>query len=79
MTDIEKHIIENYSALLNSLSPSSKKELIENLSQSLQTKADVKEKEFYKAFGAFGSNKPAEEILADIRSGRKFRDKEIKL
>lgn len=79
MTEIEKHIVESYSALLNGLSPGSKKELIETLSQSLNATAERKEKEFYEAFGTFGSNKPAEEILADIRAGRKFRDKEIKL
>ena len=78
MNYTEKHIIESYSALLNGLSSSSKKEIIENLSQSLNTKAETKETEFYQAFGAFSSDKSAEEIIADIRESRKFRDKVIK-
>ncbi len=78
MNYTERHIIESYSALLNGLSPSGKKELIENLSQSLNTQTEVKDSEFYKAFGAFSSDKSAEEIIADIRSSRKFTDREIK-
>ena len=78
MDHTEKHIVESYSVLLNGLSPSGKKELIENLSQSLKTPIEVKDSEFYKAFGAFNSDKSAEEIIGDIRSSRKFRDREIK-
>lgn len=78
MNYTERHIIESYSALLNGLSPSGKKELIENLSQSLNTQTEVKDSEFYKAFGAFSSDKSAEEMIADIRSSRKFTDREIK-
>lgn len=70
--------MKSYSELLNGLSPVSKKELIANLSKSLSTQSETKENDFYKAFGAFGSNKSAEEIIVDIRSGRKFRNKEIR-
>ena len=78
MNYTERHIIESYSALLDGLSSSGKKELIENLSQSLKTQTEAKDSEFYKAFGAFSSDKSAEEIIGDIRSSRKFRDREIK-
>jgi uncharacterized protein YjfI (DUF2170 family) len=53
-------------------------ELIESLSKSLKTKKTTKEKNFYKSFGAFSSKKSAEEIIADIKSSRRFRKKEIK-
>lgn len=76
MTFTEKHIVESYSVLFEGLSPVSKIELIESLSKSLKVEIN-KDKNFYKSFGAFGSNKPAEEIIKDIRLSRKFRKKEI--
>lgn len=78
MTYTDKHIIETYSGLLKGLSSESKTELIENLSKSLKPDKKNKESNFYKSFGAFVSEKSAEEIIADIKSSRKFRKKEIK-
>lgn len=78
MTYTDKHIIATYSKLLEGLSSESKTELIESLSKSLKSERKNKESKFYKSFGAFASSKSAEEIIADIRSGRKFRKKEIK-
>jgi hypothetical protein len=77
MTYTEKRIVESYSGLFEGLSSSSKIELIENLSKSLKSTDVKKEKAFYKPFGAFASEKPAEEIVKDIRAARKFRRKEI--
>ena len=78
MTYTDKHIIEVYSGLLAGLSLESKTELIESLSKSLKTEGKNKESNFYKSFGAFASEKSAEEIISDIKSSRKFRKKEIK-
>ena len=78
MTYTDKHIVEAYSGLLEGLSLESKAELIENLSKSLKSQKKNKENNFYKSFGAFASEKSAEDIIADIRSSRKFRNKEIK-
>jgi hypothetical protein len=78
MTYTDKHIVEIYSGLLEGLSSEGKAELIENLSKSLKTEKKNKESKFYKSFGAFASGKSAEEIIADIKSSRKFRKKEIK-
>ena len=78
MTYTDKHIVETYSGLLEGLSSESKAELIENLSKSLKSEKRKKESDFYKSFGAFASEKSAEEIIAGIRSSRKFRKKEIK-
>ncbi len=78
MTYTDKHIVQVYSGLLKGLSSESKAELIENLSKSLNTDNKNRESKFYKSFGAFASEKPVEEIIADIKSSRKFRKKEIK-
>jgi hypothetical protein len=78
MTYTDKHIVEVYSAILGGLSSEGKAELIEILSKSLTTKKKNKENKFYKSFGAFASEKSAEEIVAEIRLSRKFRKKEIK-
>lgn len=77
MTYTDKHIVEVYSELLAGLSSESKAELIASLSKSLNTEKKNIERKFYKSFGAFGSDKSAEEIIADIKSSRKFRNKEI--
>lgn len=79
MAYAEKHIINAYSTLFEGLSSMSKIELIEILTKSLKADKKAKQKDFYKSFGAFGSDKSAEEIIADIKSSRKFRAKEIKL
>jgi len=77
MTFTDKHIVETYSGLLEGLNSESKTELIESLSKSIKTEKKNKETDFYKSFGAFTSEKSAEEIIAEIKSSRKFRNKEI--
>ncbi len=79
MSYTDRHIIETYSDLFKGLSSMNKIELIESLSKSLKKKKATKETSFYKSFGALGSDKPAEEIVLDIKSSMKFRNKEIKL
>ncbi len=78
MNFTDKHIVETYSELLEGLSFDNKIELIENLSKSLSAKEKDKEKDFYKSFGAFASSMSPEEIIKEIRSGRKFRQKYIR-
>lgn len=78
MSYTEKHIIETYSSLFDGLSSLTKIELIEILTKSLKKEKTVKKDAFFKSFGAFGSDKSAEEIIEEIKSSRKFRDKEIK-
>ena len=74
----DRHIVETYSGLLEGLNSKSKIELIESLSKSLKTDEKNKDLIFYKSFGAFASNKSAEEIISDIKSKRKFRTKDLK-
>jgi hypothetical protein len=74
----DRHIVETYSGLFEGLSSISKIELIENLSKSLQMDEKNKDVVFYKSFGAFASDKSAEDIIRDIKSSRKFRNEELK-
>lgn len=78
MTNAERHIVESYSGLFESLSSDSKLELIERLARSLKKGSVSREKDFFSSFGAFASEKPAEEIIKEIRESRKFRKKDLK-
>lgn len=72
MTHAEKHIIETYSGLFESLSSISKLELLEKLAKSIRKDNKTKEKEFFKSFGAFASDKSAEEIAREIKESRRL-------
>lgn len=78
MSYTDKNIIENYSMLFEGLNSLTKIELIESLTKSLKRERTSKKDNFFESFGAFGSEKPAEEIVKEIKSSRKFRNKEIK-
>ncbi len=78
MNHTDRHLVQTYSGLMEGLSSSNKRELIENLSKSLAIEQEVKDKAFFKSFGAFGSKKNEGEIAAEIKAGRKFSGKEIK-
>jgi len=77
MSYTERHIIDTYALLFNGLSSLSKIELIESLTKSLKKEEMEKEDTFYKSFGAFSNEKSTEEIVMDIKSNRKFKNKEI--
>ena len=77
MSYTERHIIDTYSMLFNGLSSLSKIELIESLTKSLKKEKVAKTDSFYKSFGAFSSEKSAEEIISEIKASRKFENKEI--
>jgi hypothetical protein len=77
MSIIDRNIVATYSDLFEGLSSLNKIELIESLSKSLKLKESTRDSRFYKSFGAFDSEKSAEEIIADIKSSRKLRNKEI--
>lgn len=79
MTTVEKHIVETYSRLFEGLSSFSKIELLGFLAKSLKKGNKTKEKEFFKSFGAFVSDKPAKEIAGEIKESRRFKEKDIKL
>jgi hypothetical protein len=77
MTYTDKHIVENYFRLIESLSSVSKMELIEKLKKSLKTENKTVEDKFFKTFGAFDNEKSSDEIIAELKESRKFRKKEI--
>lgn len=79
MTHAERHIVKTYSGLFESLSAGSKIELIESLAKSIRKGKKSKVREFYSSFGAFASEKSAEEINKEIRESRKFRTRDLKL
>ncbi len=66
MNHTDRLLIQTYSGLMEGLSSSNKRELIENLSKSLEIEQEAKDKAFFKSFGAFGSKKNADEIVAEI-------------
>ena len=78
MTHAEKYIIESYSGLFDSLSSIGKIELLEKLAKSLKKENKTREKDFFKSFGAFDSDKSAEEITTEIKKSRKFLEKDLK-
>ncbi|MGL2994895.1 hypothetical protein [Flavobacterium sp. TSSA_36] len=78
MSYTDRNIVEAYSILFEGLPSLSKIELIERLSKSLKKNKKATESSFFKSFGAFASEKSAEEITAAIKSSRKFRSTAIK-
>ena len=77
MTYTERHIVDAYSMMFSGLSSLSKIELIESLTKSLKKDEIEKVDTFYKSFGAFSTEKTAGEIIKEIKSNRKFKNKEI--
>jgi len=79
MTHTERYIIDTYSGFFDNLSSIGKIELLEKLAKSMKKDKKEKEKIFFSSFGAFGSEKTAEEIAVELRESRKFRKKDLKL
>jgi putative IMPACT (imprinted ancient) family translation regulator len=77
--EINTTIVDGYIGLLDNLSPNDKLELISKLTDSVKTDLKNKKSSFKKAFGAFDSEKSAEEIIEEIRSSRTFTRKIISL
>ena len=70
MRTANKRLLDNYESMFENLSPVNKLELIERISKSLKSDLTRKKDNFFKAFGAFGSNKSAEEIIKEIKKSR---------
>jgi hypothetical protein len=77
MTVANKNIVDTYSKLFEGLDSFTKLELIERLSKSLKKEKSLKDKAFEKSFGAFPGDKSAEEIISEIKTSRKFREKDL--
>lgn len=84
MTAIEKTIVDGYFLQLERLSNLGKLELIEKLTKSIKKNQSEKlnkkrEELFYKSCGSFISEQTSDEIIADIKASRRFRNREINL
>ena len=71
-TETNTTIINGYVGLLENLSPDNKLDLIAQLTASVKTDLGNKKSTFKKSFGAFESEKTAEEIIEEIRNSRLF-------
>ena len=71
--------LQNYYWLFNTMNDQAKIELISWLSNSLLKKKDEKKDDFFDCFGAFISDKSAEQQVEEIRNARYFTDKKIEL
>lgn len=74
-SDASTILIDNYFGLLSSLSRENKIKLIAKLSNSIVDEVSEKENVVDRFFGAFKSDKSAEEIINDIRESRTFNRK----
>jgi len=70
--DVNTSLINGYVGLLRNLSPDSKLDLIEKLTKSLKLDLDRNKKSLRRAFGAFQSDKTADELIKEIRGSRTF-------
>lgn len=78
MTLANRNIVDAYSGLFEGLDIATKSKIIENLSKSIgRPEPPYDDDSFSKTFGAFESDKTAEEIIDDIKSSRAFREKDI--
>lgn len=82
MTTIEKNILETYLLQIEKLSSYAKIEIIERLLKSLKKEKDEekeRERKFFASAGGFGSSKPSDEIIKEIKASRHFRKREVDL
>ena len=77
MSYTDRQIVKSYSGLLEGLNSSSKRELIETLTRSLETEDSKKDAIFFSSFGAFASGKSPEEISLEIKKNRSFTKKDL--
>ena len=68
--DLDSSILNGYLALLDNLSTTTKLDLISKLTVSIKTDLLNKKSSFENAFGAFDSEKTAEQIIEEIRASR---------
>ncbi len=72
LTENDTTLIDGYIELLDNLSTTNKLDLISKLTISIKADLLNKQQTFKDAFGAFESEKSAEEIIYDIRNSRVF-------
>ncbi len=73
--DLKFNLIDSYLGLLYNLSPDSKLELISKLSDSLKNSTKPSKKSLSDLYGAFISEKSADEIITELKNSRNFNRK----
>jgi hypothetical protein len=71
-SDNNMTIIEGYFRLLENLTPSNKLDLISKLTDSVKSDLKDTKPSFKNSFGAFQSDKDADQIINEIHSSRTF-------
>lgn len=69
---INSHILDNYMAFLETLSPGAKLDIISKLTQSLKAEIKPTENLFESSFGAWAGSESAAEIVKGIKDSRTF-------
>ena len=75
MSEVETKIVAGYASMLRGLSREAKQELINVLSESLSV--ETNKVESISDVQGFIPEKTAEEIIADLRNSRHFREKDL--
>lgn len=70
VAEMNTTVIDSYFGLLDKLTSTSKLDIISKLTASIKNDTMTKKTRFKQAFGAFESNKSAEEIILEIRNSR---------
>lgn len=78
--EIDSNILTGYTKLLDNLSDESKLELIAHLQKTVKdyTTEEI-ERKFLNSFGSLKISEDADQIIAKIKSNRKFARKPVKL
>ncbi|NOX86278.1 MAG: hypothetical protein GXO86_09995 [Chlorobi bacterium] len=71
-TDLNSKFINNYFDLIKNLSLEQKLDIIEKLTKTIKGDIVRKTKTLKKAFGAWKSEKSADEIINELRNSRHF-------
>lgn len=69
---LNTNIVDSYLALLKTLSPGNRLDLISRLTQSLKSDIRSEKGHFESAFGAWQGNESADQIITEIRNSRTF-------
>jgi len=70
--NVNTRLIDTYFGLIKNLSSEGKQELIARISKSINKKKDSTLSSIDEMFGAFVSDKSADEIIQEIQSSRTF-------
>lgn len=77
MSELEKTVVAGYAKALEKLSDEAKAELIKLLLKPSEKDKKSIDERFWSSFGSWPSDRPGEEIIDEIRSSRRFRDKDL--